>query len=125
MRLKEAEKISVGDKVVIKDYPGAQEVLVIQEIHPGELLGFWLANGDLVNHKRIEKVIPQFYPGHNADRHLCKICRFRCSSANAKSKRNGCEYKLHNNHTRGCSVEDCNVFEKGNPKKGPRPISLI
>lgn len=69
MRLKEAEKINVGDKVILKDYPGEQEVLVTQEIFPGELLGFWLANGDFKNHKQIEKVIPYCNPEHNVDRH--------------------------------------------------------
>lgn len=53
MTWKEAEQISVGDKVVIKEYPGEHEVLIKQEIHPGENIGFWLDNGDFVSHKRI------------------------------------------------------------------------
>lgn len=52
-------------------------------------------------------------PGHNADRHLCITCTFRGKS----NKGIGCEYALHNNHTRGCSIEDCNVYKKGDPER--------
>lgn len=52
-------------------------------------------------------------PGHNADRHLCKTCRFRSK----ESSKNGCDYIEHNKKSRGCKIEDCNVYEKGDPDK--------
>ena len=55
MTRKEAEKIQAGDKVTVKDYFGQHKVVRIQVM--GSRIGFWLDNGDLVNHKRIEKVV--------------------------------------------------------------------
>lgn len=63
-------------------------------------------------------------PGHNADRHLCKTCKWRSTDNNIKSGANGCEYSIRHNHSRGCKVEDCNVYEKGNPKKNIKPHTL-
>lgn len=51
--------------------------------------------------------------GHNADRHLCRTCRFRSMT----SKRNGCDYIEHAKKSRGCSVEDCSVYEEGEPER--------
>ena len=51
-------------------------------------------------------------PGHNADRHLCKTCRYRNA---AKSPKNGCDYAAIVGHSRGCEVEICDKHEKGNP----------
>lgn len=48
-------------------------------------------------------------PGHNADRHLCKTCRYRNA---AKSPKNGCDYATIAGHIRGCEVEYCNRHEK-------------
>ena len=52
-------------------------------------------------------------PGNNADRHLCKTCRFRSK----ESAKNGCDYIEHIKKSRGCKIEDCNVYEKGEPDK--------
>lgn len=69
---------------------------------------------DTEEKKSIEKkTVPA---GHNADRHLCKTCIFR-PSAWDKSKQIGCNYIEIVGHSRRCAVEDCNVYEKGNPKK--------
>lgn len=46
--------------------------------------------------------------GENADRKQCKTCRFR-------GKSNGCDYIAVVGRSRGCSVADCNVYEKGTP----------
>ena len=51
-------------------------------------------------------------PGYNADRHLCKTCRFR----GKQNGKNNCDYIEHNKKRRGCKVEDCNVYEEGDPK---------
>ena len=48
--------------------------------------------------------------GDNADRHKCKTCRYR-----ATDKKNGCDYISVEGHSRGCSVEECSVYEKGHP----------
>ena len=61
-------------------------------------------------------------PGHNADRHLCKICKWRGKKNNPNGV--GCEFAQYHDHTRGCAVEDCDVFEKGNPAKQKKPIVL-
>lgn len=63
-------------------------------------------------------------PGHNADRHLCKTCAWRSTDNNIKSGVPGCEYSVKNNRTRGCKVEDCNVYKKGDPKKNIKPLTI-
>lgn len=60
---------------------------------------------------------PEKPAGHNADRHLCKTCRFR-PRRELKVKGFGCNYIGDTNHSRGCKVENCDKYEKGNPKKG-------
>lgn len=47
--------------------------------------------------------------GSNADRKKCRTCMYR-------GKKNGCDYIEIVGHSRGCSVEECTVYEKGNPK---------
>lgn len=47
----------------------------------------------------------------NTDRHLCKTCRFRGKDYS----KNGCDYIEHNKKSRGCKVENCSVYEKGDP----------
>lgn len=66
----------------------------------------------------------EIIPGHNADRHLCKTCMWRSTDNNIKSGAAGCEYSLKHNHSRGCKVEDCTVYEKGDPKKTIKPLAL-
>lgn len=53
---------------------------------------------------------PQRGYGYNSDRHLCWSCRYRDRLATA---RGGCNYLAIVGHSRGCSVENCNVYEKG------------
>lgn len=52
--------------------------------------------------------------GHNANRRLCKTCKYRPPAVD-KNKGFGCEYILVTGHRRGCEVEDCSVYEKGRP----------
>lgn len=49
----------------------------------------------------------------NSDRHLCKTCRFRGDATG----KNGCDYIEIVGHSRGCSVEECNVYERGKREK--------
>lgn len=53
---------------------------------------------------------PQRGYGYNSDRHLCRSCRYRDGLATA---RGGCNYLAIVGHSRGCRVENCNVYEKG------------
>lgn len=50
-----------------------------------------------------------FPPGHNADRKKCTTCQYRSSGYT----KNGCDYIEHTGHRRGCSVEDCDKYVKG------------
>lgn len=64
--------------------------------------------------------------GWNKDKKACKKCMYRGKGAgrlthNFVSISNGCNFILIEGHSRGCKVEDCNVFVKGkkvnmNPK---------
>ncbi len=56
--------------------------------------------------------------GKNADRHLCKTCKYR-AAASIQSSGIKCEYALKpgTGNTRGCDVEDCDKYEKGAPVK--------
>lgn len=56
---------------------------------------------------------PDARPGWNADRKKCKTCKFRPASA-LKSNGAGCDYCDLVGHSRGCAVEDCDRYEKGN-----------
>lgn len=47
--------------------------------------------------------------GRNADRHLCKTCKYRGSGYGHI----GCEYAYLQGRIRGCKVEDCTVYERG------------
>ena len=47
----------------------------------------------------------------NADRYKCKTCMFRTTGYNAKGA--GCSYIEITGHSRGCSVEECSVYQKG------------
>lgn len=53
---------------------------------------------------------PQRGYGYNSDRHLCRSCRYRDGLVTA---RGGCNYLSIAGHSRGCSVDNCNVYEKG------------
>lgn len=61
-----------------------------------------------VRNVRTEEVIK----GCNADRHLCRTCRYRGASG-----LNGCDYILFEGHSRGCKVEECSRYERGARKR--------
>lgn len=46
----------------------------------------------------------------NSDRHLCKSCKFRSN----RPEVNNCDYVAITKHSRGCKVEECAKYEKGN-----------
>lgn len=52
-------------------------------------------------------------PGWNADRGACKTCRYRPDKGMSQ-RGMGCDYLDLVGHSRGCSVEDCDKYEKGN-----------
>ena len=57
--------------------------------------------------------------GPNADRHLCKTCRFYGGSEGKGGIRT-CDYILIVSHTRGCPAEWCDKHEPGKrPRVGP------
>ena len=57
--------------------------------------------------------------GKNADRHLCKTCKYRAAAYYQNGSGIKCEYALKSGtkRTRGCDVEDCDKYEKGAPVK--------
>lgn len=56
--------------------------------------------------------------GKNADRHLCKTCKYRAATYNQKNSGIKCEYALKSGkRSRRCDVEDCDKYEKGAPAK--------
>ena len=57
---------------------------------------------------------PDARPGWNADRKNCKTCRYRQAHNNPTDKNKGnCNYIEIAGHSRGCTVEDCNRYVKG------------
>lgn len=57
---------------------------------------------------------PDARPGWNADRKNCKTCRYRQAHNNPTDKDKGnCNYIEIAGHSRGCTVEDCNRYVKG------------
>lgn len=61
-----------------------------------------------LNPDKCKKPKPESKTASNADRHKCRSCKFR-------AKKSGCDYISVKGHSRGCSVEECSVYEKGNP----------
>lgn len=62
---------------------------------------------------------PDAKPGWNADREKCKTCRYRQRKRNEIT--GSCDYISIAGHSRGCAVEDCNRYVKGDrmeQKKG-------
>ena len=56
--------------------------------------------------------------GRNADRHLCKTCKYRAAAYIQNGSGIKCEYALKSGkRSRGCDVEDCDKYEKGAPVK--------
>ena len=62
--------------------------------------------------------------GCNSNRQFCKTCKWRGSGKYANSSAIGCEYSVKNGHSRGCKVDDCTVYKKGDPEKNTKPIVL-
>ena len=65
-----------------------------------------------LNPDKCKKPKPESKTASNADRHKCKTCMFRTTGYNAKGA--GCSYIEITGHSRGCSVEECSVYQKGN-----------
>lgn len=65
-----------------------------------------------LNPDKCKKPKPESKTASNADRHKCKTCMFRTIGYNAKGA--GCSYIEITGHSRGCSVEECSVYQKGN-----------
>lgn len=62
---------------------------------------------------------PDAKPGWNADREKCKTCRYRQRKRNEIT--GGCDYISIVGHSRGCAVENCDRYVKGDrmeQKKG-------
>lgn len=57
--------------------------------------------------------------GKNADRHLCRTCKYRAAAYYPNGTGIKCEYALKSGtkNSRGCDVEDCDKYEKGAPIK--------
>lgn len=51
--------------------------------------------------------------GRNADRHLCKTCRYRTGSYERSATGVSCNYWDLMSHSRGCKVAECTVYVKG------------
>lgn len=64
-----------------------------------------------LNPDKCKKPKPESKTASNADRHKCKTCMFRTTGYNAKGA--GCSYIEITGHSRGCSVEECSVYQKG------------
>ena len=62
---------------------------------------------------RQKPAVQEITPGWNADREACKTCRYRPDKRMAQ-RGIGCDYLDLVGHSRGCSVEDCDKYEKGN-----------
>ena len=62
---------------------------------------------------RQKPAVQEMTPGWNADREACKTCRYRPDKGMSQ-RGMGCDYLDLVGHSRGCSVEDCDKYEKGN-----------
>lgn len=61
-------------------------------------------------------LFPNDEQGPNADRHLCRKCKYRakdCKSVNKDTYRPGCDYYLTTGEERGSSAAKCEKFKKG------------
>ena len=65
---------------------------------------------------RQKPAVQEMTPGWNADREACKTCRYRPDKGMSQ-RGMGCDYLDLVGHSRGCSVEDCDKYEKGNRVK--------
>lgn len=51
--------------------------------------------------------------GSNADRHKCRTCQYRASGYDKNNTGMNCNYIEIVGCSRGCSVEECNVYKRG------------
>lgn len=56
-----------------------------------------------------KKKIIQKPTGPNADRHLCRKCKYQA----ARHEVNNCDYIWFTGHKRGCLASNCDKYEKG------------
>lgn len=49
----------------------------------------------------------------NSDRHKCRTCQFRAGSWDKGKLGMNCNYIDIVGHSRGCTVDECNVYVKG------------
>ena len=64
-----------------------------------------------LNPDKCKKPKPENKTASNADRHKCRTCMYR---ATGNTKGAGCSYIEITGHSRGCSAEECSVYQKGN-----------
>lgn len=64
----------------------------------------WKYAKDLMKEQKEQKPAA----GHNKDGHLCPTCQYR-----GRKGINGCDYLQVEGHSRGCRVEDCDRYIKG------------
>lgn len=48
--------------------------------------------------------------GHNADRHLCRTCKFKYGYK--ESNQGSCDYYVKTDKLRGCAAELCDKYER-------------
>lgn len=65
---------------------------------------------------RQKPAVREITPGWNADHGACKTCRYRPDPTMTK-RGMGCDYLDLAGHSRGCSVADCDKYEKGDRMK--------
>ncbi len=58
--------------------------------------------------------------GKNAGRKLCRTCIYR-----GRPHKNGCDYIDHTGKRRGCSVDDCDKYERGERLEGTQKVSEL
>ena len=51
----------------------------------------------------------------------CRTCKYRAYEYSV----NGCDYTLITGHSRGCSVKDCDRYEKGPKIKIKKEITIV
>lgn len=104
---------------------GVSKTTVEQWIRKNNMLGIRRRGGNNrkpeAERKRPEE--KQTFSGWNKDRHLCKFCKYRAGKQD-KLKGFGCDYIEITGRSRGCGIEDCNVYEKGNPDQRVKRMVL-
>lgn len=98
---------------------GAPEIAKELEV-PYSTVYYWL-NPEKCGKKksagsRQKPAVREITPGWNADHGACKTCRYRPDPTMTK-RGMGCDYLDLAGHSRGCSVADCDKYEKGDRMK--------